>query len=463
MTEITEYIQEATEAFWGESIYYTWLFIAAALIILLEKSPVTKRIIGIYPLCYLLALLYSSVAYTLIQRYTAGIWQYYARLFSMISFPVTLGLGSILLIDGICSIRIKKKKRRHKRKGSRPEFSHWRAALKLILTSGCCCIMIFSGINVYEEEWFEPAQNPEKVPADVIEICKILHRDEGGTIAVPGAISRYIRQIDASFYMPYGRHANTLGKELSKTNPDPDYVMTEAGKEGCDFIVVENNLKNLSQFQLFGWEPSIVQGEYLIYEVQDVKRTANTYNSDRQLIMQTLLDEDGEPTANVAGYHSVRYEYDSRGNIQSELYFDLSGGQIGQNGIGAEQYNDLMRFHHSTSGAMEDVADEITFTTLTTGNRFSMIHFQLYNTAKDKCLAVFGEGASRKEITGEYVHELPEGMYYLRLKANTNLADEYVDSLVYLKLGDRINYYYEIEDINTRWITVKNLSVHFAQ
>ncbi len=463
MVEILEYIRQATKAFWGESIYYIWFFVAAMLIILLEKSPVTKRTIGIYPIVFLLAQMYNLIAYNLVQKYTTGIWQYYARLFSMIPLPITLGLGSVLLIDAICSIRIKKKGQ------SEPtnepvRLSHGQATLKLILTGCCCCAMFFGGSNIYKQSWFQPAQNLEKVPADAIEICKMLHRDEGVTIAVPGGLSRYIRQIDASFYMPYGRYVNDLGKELSKENSDPDYVMTEAGKEGCDYIVVANNTENLYQFQLFDREPYAVQGDYLIYEVKDVSRKVNTYNSNRQLIEQTFLGENNEPEANVAGYCSVAFEYDRKGSPQSELYFDLTGTQIGQNGRGAEQNNDdLMRFHLPSSGVMEDAADEITFTTNTPGNQFSLIHFQLYNTGKDKCLVTFGKGASPMKIDGEYRHELPEGTYYLRLKANTNLSDEYIDSLIYLKHGDRIIYNYEIEDINPEWITIKNLSVRFAQ
>lgn len=459
MAEITEYIRQATGAFWGESIYYVWFFAAVALIIFLEKSPVTKRTIGIYPIVVLLALMYSFIAYNLIQKYTTGIWQYYARLFSMIPLPVTLGLGSVLLIDAICSIRIKKKDR-SKLSDEPVWFSHGRAAMKLILTGCCCGAMVFGGNYTYKQSWFKPAQNPEKVPADAIEICRILHRDEGVTIAASGELPRYIRQIDACFYMPYGRYVNKLGKELSQTNPDPDYVMAEAGKEGCDYIIVANNTENLYQFQLFAYEPYAVQGDYLIYEVKDVPRTINTYNRDRQLVIQTVLDENNEPGVNAAGYHSAMFEYDRKGSLQSELYYDLSGAQIGQNGKGAEQYNDLMRFHHPTDGVTEDATGEIIFTTDTPGNLFSLIHFQLYNTGKDKCLATFGEGASPMEIRGEYVHELPEGMYYLRLKANTNLSDEYIDSLVYLKHGDRIIYNYDIEDISSDWIIVKNLSVH---
>ena len=76
-------------------------------------------------------------------------------------------------------------------------------------------------------------QNFEKIPEESIEICKMLHDDENAiTIAVPTSLSSYIRQIDSSFYMPYSRYPDDLGKELSKTQVNPSYAMSEAGKRG---------------------------------------------------------------------------------------------------------------------------------------------------------------------------------------------------------------------------------------
>ena len=460
MTEITEYIQQAAGSFWGESIYYVWFFIAAALIVLLGKSPVVKRVFGIYPIVFLLAVTYSSVAYSLVQKYTTGIWQYYARLFSMIPLSVILGLGSVLLIDAICSIRLKKKDVHHKRKDAPDQFSHWRAALKLLLTGGCCCTMIFGGISVYEQNWIQPAQNLEKVPADAIEICKILHRDEGVTIAVPGELPRYIRQIDASFYMPYSRYVNDLGNELSQTNPDPDYVMTEAGKEGCDYIVVFNNIENLSRFQLYAWEPYAVQGDYLIYEVKDVPRTVNTYNSDRQLSRQRKLDENDESVTAAFGYDSIGYEYDQRGDVQSECYYDETGKLVGKTGVGADRGDNLMRCYKFTDGVYKDRSGAVLFTTSVYNNWFSLIRFQIISADKSRFLLSFGDGKTTGEISGEYVHELPTGLYCLRMKANTNLADEYIDSLVYLQQGDRLAYRYTLEELDQYQIVIRDLSVY---
>ena len=64
--------------------------------------------------------------------------------------------------------------------------------------------------------------------------------DEGVTIAVPGSLSPYIRQIDATFFMPYGRYVNALGSALSEDHPEPVYVMTDHHQIGKISLKLHN-------------------------------------------------------------------------------------------------------------------------------------------------------------------------------------------------------------------------------
>ena len=587
MTEMLQYIRQADQAFWGGSFYQIWFLAAVLLILFLEKSPVTKRIIGIYPICFIL-LLYNPLAYRIVQTYTTGGVAYFARLFSMIPLPITLGLGTVLLTERISSIRVRRIPDSEDLKENATGHSQIRTAVKMILFSCCCGAVLIFGPTVYKEVWFQPAQNYEKVPEDIIDICRVLHRDEGVTIAGPGLPSRYIRQVDASFYMPYGRHLNELGETLSQEDPDPEYVMIEAGKQGCDYIIVDNNEINIIDFYSFGWEPYYVQGNYQIYKVEGVPRTVHQYNSKRQLIMQTTYDEEDNPIRNERGYYGIRYKYDQAGNkiketyldrdhetpmilngyssiaygydpytkrvisqvylnekdepvscngrietryeyngkgvitqeryydedgnltdhsekhyasrkislddkgrIRSEQYYDKDGKPartsmgyssyevernekdeiirenfydaegklIARTGEGADKNSQLIRYHVPTDGVYEENTDGMVFSTMAPNNRFSMIGFQLISADKTQYLLSFGESSSVNEITGEYVHDLPDGVYCLRMKANTNLADEYADSLVYLKKGDRIAYRYVIDEFGPNRIRISGVSV----
>ena len=552
MAEIWQYVQIADTTFWGTNIYHVWFYVAIVSIILFERSPVIKRVIGLYPIFFILAL-YSPIAYWLIQTYTSGIWQYFARLYSMIPLPVIIGLGTVEFIDFLCNrgkIGIESLEEQQigvNKKG---------AALKLILTGGCCALMVFGGTFVYEQDWMKPAQNRNKVPEDAKAICQILHQDEGVTIAVPDSLSSYIRQIDASFITPYGRYVNDLGWNLSQEHPDPVYIMETAGKQACDYIVVYNNEENISRFLANGWSPYKYQGNYLIYTVEKVYQVKKRYNKARQLIEVKTLDEEGKPTQNKNGYYGIKYKYDNAGNRSKETYLDqndepmiLSGGYSSveydydsiSKHVMAKRYFDskdqplnyngyfeikysyddsgkeikkcfyddkgnlvltrlgyaIIEYEYNETGKLmgekyydnqgsiigmvtEDGSEKtgvfLFFDLLTKGvtaqdggiikmdtdipdNSFNLIHFQIFDANTGEYLLSFGAGGNAGRIKGEYVHMLKDGLYYLRLKGNTNLADEYITSLEYLPRGTVLQYSYDIEVLKEKEIVVNNISV----
>ena len=91
----------------------------------------------------------------------------------------------------------------------------------------------------------QPAENLAKVPDAALWVADALHRDgEELTVAVPEALSPYIRQIDSGFYMPYGRSLTALGTEISKESPNPTVVMTGTGGADCDYVVIKDSPEN---------------------------------------------------------------------------------------------------------------------------------------------------------------------------------------------------------------------------
>ena len=92
-------------------------------------------------------------------------------------------------------------------------------------------------------------------------------------------------------------------------------------------------------------------------------------------------------------------------------------------------------------------------------NRFSLVHFQLHSMAGEY-ICSFGEGYAAGNVSGKYAHDLPSGYYMLRLKGDTNRADEWVRIKVFLNEGEIIQYSYEIEELKENCIVVKNVSVN---
>ena len=64
--------------------------------------------------------------------------------------------------------------------------------------------------------------------------------------------------------------------------------------------------------------------------------------------------------------------------------------------------------------------------------------------------------------TIEYVSEYPTGLYYLVIRGNTNLADEYVSSLIYLEEGSRIKIDITITQFEKQRIQIQNFNLNIS-
>ncbi len=556
------------EAFWGHSVYHGWFYLALVLILVLEKNRMVRRVYGVFPLCVLVGL-FNPLTYELMQVF-AGSWQYYARLYSLLPIPCILAMSTVLLMEW-AEERIRTPEtgvveRRIPERGRKPLF-------RLVFVGLVCLQMVLGGRSVYQEDWMKPARNFKKIPDEVIGITEALHRDEGVTLAVPEELSSYIRQADASFYMPYGRYVNDLGRELSGPHPDPDTVLQEAGRAGCDYIVIRDSSENRERFAEQGRNPCLQAGRYLVYPVKDVERVRNTYNSLRQLIRTTLLDRDGNVRTGTQGYASVLYEYDAQGRpvretfldgagkktvltygyasilrtyttfshqvrtqvyldgsdrpvdalgyaeirfdydaqkrVSGETYLDARGNPAGtyarceitydtegniagktfrdgegnltmtsmgyaafvrqtddegrmisetyldENGLFAgevgrtgQEHEEVFRFLHPTGGVqMLPEGGSLIMRTSLPDSRFSAVHFQIYDALTGEHLLNFGEGYGEGEVSGEYVHSLPGGLYDLRFKGNTSRSDEWIQSYAYLEEGVTLRYHYRVEEM----------------
>ncbi len=93
------------------------------------------------------------------------------------------------------------------------------------------------------------------------------------------------------------------------------------------------------------------------------------------------------------------------------------------------------------------------------GNKFNLVHFQLHDVMTEKYLLSFGEGDKPGEISGSYIHNEKDGLFYLRIKGNTKLADEWIRTILYLETGDTIHYSYKIDEFDSSHIVVSNLEI----
>ena len=116
------------------------------------------------------------------------------------------------------------------------------------------------------------------------------------------------------------------------------------------------------------------------------------------------------------------------------------------------------------TGGVEIQPDgSVVMTTDVPDNRFNAIYFLLHDAFTGEYLLDFGSGNINGIVSGEYIHNLPSGLYYVRLKGNTNLADEWIRTPMYIEEGATLHYSYSIDEFSGNRIVVSNVEVYEAE
>lgn len=354
MRELIQGFIDVDNVFWGDDVYRWWFYIAILLILFFEKRRTTKITLAWYSIVFLICL-FSPISNTIMMMIETR-WQYRARLYSMLPIPYVLALGSILLMDRMCGFH------HGELNETETKGTGWMPAFKLVMVAGVCILIVIGGTDVYHQDWMRPAGNVAKVPSAVVEIKEKLRDQRDITVAVPDTLSSYIRQVAPEFYTPYGRYVNEFGAELSQANPDPSSIMTKAGDESCNYIVVYDNEENVNNFRNNGYEPYGQVSGYLIYKVEGVPFTQKTYNEKRQLIRIMYLDAEGYPDITNRRYAGLAYEYDGAGNHSKVIYLDIDGNRKNiKQGIAAVAYTYTFFSHQIASCIYLDENDNPLF------------------------------------------------------------------------------------------------------
>lgn len=300
---------EVYNMFWNGSLFQ-WIFYASVvLIILFEKRKYHKLIFGVFPILAIIGILNPLTAH-LIGFFFYHVYVYYVRLFSVVPVFYCMAYGLTLLLGKT------------------------RGGLKLFGVCAVCGIIILCGRCVYREPWMEKAENLQKTPNALFDVLEVIPRDkENLRVAFPDPLYVYARQADASILMPYGRqldggYIRLLG-ELDNPNPDTVGIMTLAGSEGVDYVVVNNTDEVRAAFSDGGYEPVGQTQGFCVYPVIADIKNVWVLNEKRQLVSRTACDRNGNPTYNNASVlTTVEYDYDDWGNRIQERYYDKDGNRL---------------------------------------------------------------------------------------------------------------------------------------
>lgn len=197
-------------------------------------------------------------------------------------------------------------------------------------------IMVLCGRFIYDgsREVFASANNPEKLPGDVVAVGEaLLELDDEPYVVTDADLSTYLRQYSGrikSYFsrnIVYGRPSNNAIEvytylteenmhELAQKMIDQDY----------EYLVTQNSDDSKREAMgNAGFELLKQIDKYGIYRVKGYKHEVRTYNDFHQVTSITLVDDDGNKINSENGYAVIRNEYDSSGNVSLTYFYDSEG------------------------------------------------------------------------------------------------------------------------------------------
>ena len=208
----------------------------------------------------------------------------------------------------------------------------------------------------------------------------------------------------------------------------------------------------------------VVQESYYDEQGKPMKRMDGEYAMRRITYLEgstveQYYDEAGELVSSAGGYAGKKTLYDGNNQLIEVIYYDIEGKEIGGVGGGRKLETECLKFYERTCGAAIDPNGDVTFETNIENNSINAVWFQLYDANTGDYLFNFGKTYEPGEIHGEYIHQLPSGLYKLVFKGNTNLKDESISSLEYLTEGEILNYSYYVDEFQDKEVKIQNFHI----
>ncbi len=218
------------------------------------------RFLVLYSLAFLFIYLFPPAVYVLrrLMRYGHVYW----RMFWIFPWSVLIAAAVVLLAE-----RLNK------------------TALKIAVIAAAAVLIVVSGNQAYigNDRAYHKADNAEKVPSEAFETVAMIYENEGVEekasvrIAVPPDLTPYIRQLDGTISMPFGRNIyppetpETLEeKMLFCLRGDENYipsVLDLVRETKCRYVLVYSG-RGFDDYLQPGARLIGTAGEYELWEVE---------------------------------------------------------------------------------------------------------------------------------------------------------------------------------------------------
>lgn len=147
---------------------------------------------------------------------------------------------------------------------------------RYLAIAGVLGIIVISGDYLYNNPGFLKAENPEHIPADVVELCDEMIVEGREVVGCfPSEMLMYVTQYTAFIQMPYGREMflrpdgtimwNPLYEIMEDEEIDAEALAEELRNQKCHFVVLRKSADVIGDLEENAWKKYYESEGYVVY------------------------------------------------------------------------------------------------------------------------------------------------------------------------------------------------------
>ncbi len=220
-------------------------YLAAVIYLFFREKQKSRRILFVYLPALILLIYFNPIFYMAFERFLQG--EIYFRILWLLPMTVTLAYSAVMLL------------------------SQQEGKKRILLGCILAFLTLISGKLVYSNPLFSKAENLHHVPWEVVEICDRI-RLEGREVkaAFPTEFLLYVRQYDATVWMPYGReelqgYYDEFYTLMLQEEIDVGKMAELSKEESCHYVISPEVKKLIGNPEEYDFVLFFKVGEYLIF------------------------------------------------------------------------------------------------------------------------------------------------------------------------------------------------------
>lgn len=263
MKQIFERIISCYQSYCGTGTQFLLFLVALFFLMMVKHKKKLYTVMTQYS-CFILLIMICPVTAVIIMDYLIG-EEVYWRMFWLLPIPIMIAAA------GVEVTALAKKRSR-----------------KICVLLMVIAMIMLSGEWVYDSDTITMAQNVEKIPEQVEEVCNAISADalqneiEVKKVVVPKELLSYIRQYDATIEMPYGRNGIKDNEHLSENlkqivdlmgEDEVDYFLLSGylKQEACNYLVLDKDRAS-AELENYGYMQVTQTDEYMVYRCDDLEK-----------------------------------------------------------------------------------------------------------------------------------------------------------------------------------------------